>query len=279
MRSYWRGGHQPAVRGADRPVARGPDRARLPRPVPSDALEDRLHPGSGCGGLGHRQTAGQCDDPVRPPALCGHGPAPPLPSIWRSPAWACWPMTRNDRGAGTGHHGSGAGTAGIFEVSCPFGGGGGHPGADHDVAGDAGVSDMSRAKRERKLLALLLACALLAWGTAALAAGQGCRTETGYAAVQLAAADLLEDCFRQVRTYKEGAGHPPQRAGLPSDRHDRGKATPGSPPPWGPSRRSGPPPGRKWVRCVSACSTRRASDRGTPWGPAFPAPSLPWIWR
>lgn len=25
--------------------------------------------------------------------------------------------------------------AGIFEVSCPFGGGGGHPGADHDVAG------------------------------------------------------------------------------------------------------------------------------------------------
>lgn len=55
---------------------------------------------------------------------------------------------------------------------------------------------MSRAKRERKLLALLLACALLAWGTAALAAGQGCRTETGYAAVQLAAADLLEDCFR-----------------------------------------------------------------------------------
>ena len=32
-----------------------------------------------------------------------------------------------------------------------------------DVAGDAGVSYMSRAKRERKLLALLLACALLAW--------------------------------------------------------------------------------------------------------------------
>lgn len=67
---------------------------------------------------------------------------------------------------------------------------------------------MSRAKRERKLLALLLACALLAWGTAALAAGQGCRTETGYAAVQLAAADLLEDCFRQVRTYKEELGIP-----------------------------------------------------------------------
>ena len=67
---------------------------------------------------------------------------------------------------------------------------------------------MSRAKRERKLLALLLACALLAWGTAALAAGQGRRTETGYAAVQLAAADLLEDCFRQVRTYKEELGIP-----------------------------------------------------------------------
>ena len=47
---------------------------------------------------------------------------------------------------------------------------------------------MSRAMRERMLLALLLACALLAWGTAALAAGQGRRTETGYAAVQLAAA-------------------------------------------------------------------------------------------
>ena len=49
---------------------------------------------------------------------------------------------------------------------------------------------------------------LLAWGTAALAAGQGRRTETGYAAVQLAAADLLEDCFRQVRTYKEELGIP-----------------------------------------------------------------------
>ena len=34
------------------------------------------------------------------------------------------------------HGGQGAGTAGIFEVSCPFGGGGGHPGADHDVAGN-----------------------------------------------------------------------------------------------------------------------------------------------
>ena len=137
---------------------------------------------------------------------------------------------------------------------------------------------MSRAKRERKLLALLLACALLAWGTAALAAGQGRRTETGYAAVQLAAADLLEDCFRQVRTYKEELGIPLSEL----DYHQTGmigESYTGITPPWGPSRRSGPPPGRKWVRCVSACSTRRASDRGTPWGPAFPAPSPPWIWR
>ena len=38
MRSYWRGWpSRLLVRGADRPVARGPDRARLPRPVPSDA--------------------------------------------------------------------------------------------------------------------------------------------------------------------------------------------------------------------------------------------------
>ena len=61
---------------------------------------------------------------------------------------------------------------------------------------------MSRAKRERKLLALLLACALLAWGTAALAAGQGCRTETGYAAVQLAAADLLNQRGHQVTVFE-----------------------------------------------------------------------------
>ena len=67
-----------------------------------------------------------------------------------------------------------------------------------------------RARRERRVLYLLLACALVVYGALALALMGGEQTQTEYASVQLQAAQLLDRCFQQVKGYKEELGIPLQ---------------------------------------------------------------------
>ena len=67
-----------------------------------------------------------------------------------------------------------------------------------------------RARRERRVLYLLLACALVVYGALALALMGGEQTQTEYAGIQLQAAQLLDRCFQQVKGYKEELGIPLQ---------------------------------------------------------------------
>lgn len=67
-----------------------------------------------------------------------------------------------------------------------------------------------RARRERRVLYLLLACALVVYGALTLALMGGEQTQTEYASVQLQAAQLLDRCFQQVKGYKEELGIPLQ---------------------------------------------------------------------
>lgn len=96
--------------------------------------------------------------------------------------------------------------------------------------------------------------------------------------MQLAAADLLEDCFRQVRTYKEELGIPLSEL----DYHQTGMIGESY---TGITTTLGAIEAKRttaWPEMGALCVRllhEAASDRGTPWGPAFPAPSPPWIWR
>lgn len=67
-----------------------------------------------------------------------------------------------------------------------------------------------RARRERRVLCLLLACALVVYGALALALLGSRQTETEYAGLQLQAAQLLDRCFQQIKGYKAELGIPLQ---------------------------------------------------------------------
>lgn len=77
---------------------------------------------------------------------------------------------------------------------------------------------MSRKIRERWILSLLLATAAALILTLAFSHAHQQRTRVNYADLQLQAASLLEDCFAQVRTYKEELGIPLS----PEDYHHTG---------------------------------------------------------
>lgn len=67
---------------------------------------------------------------------------------------------------------------------------------------------MRKRRRERRILVLLLVCALLVYGLVFFAARQRQRIPTEYAQTQLAAAELLAECFNQVKAYKAELGIP-----------------------------------------------------------------------
>ena len=67
---------------------------------------------------------------------------------------------------------------------------------------------MRKERRERRILALVLICAVVVWGLAALTAGLRHRTPTQYAQTQLEASELLAECFDHVKSYKEELGIP-----------------------------------------------------------------------
>lgn len=67
---------------------------------------------------------------------------------------------------------------------------------------------MSRAGRERRLMAALLVCAAAVALTLGIAAGGQQRTRVDYGDQQLQASQLLEECFDHVRGYKQELGIP-----------------------------------------------------------------------
>jgi len=75
-----------------------------------------------------------------------------------------------------------------------------------------------RARRERRVLALLLVCILVIYSCLAWAAVGERQSQTPYADLQLQAAQLLEECFQKVRQYKQELGIPMS----PLDYHQTG---------------------------------------------------------
>ena len=65
-----------------------------------------------------------------------------------------------------------------------------------------------RGRRERRVTGLILVCVLVLYGAVAWAVRGESQSRTEYAPLQLQAARLLEDCFRQVRGYKQELGIP-----------------------------------------------------------------------
>lgn len=75
-----------------------------------------------------------------------------------------------------------------------------------------------RARRERRTLAFLLACALVVYGALGLAVLGSRQIQTEYADLQWQAAQLLEDWFQRIKEYKTELGIPLQEL----DYHETG---------------------------------------------------------